>query len=226
MPKPGRKQPIKPVTTAQDSSRILLVGVVCLAIGLAIGYFFGKGSNETQSLVPSQTQNQTSGGPSSFMPEEASLKATLLTNPNDLNSLIELGNLYYDHDQFSEAIEYYGRALTIDPRNPNVRTDRGTSYWRIGQADAAIDEFKKSLEIDPVHTHTLYNLGFVYLKGKNNPAEARQAWERLLAADPNYPERATVEQQLKSLPTETSPAGANASPDANMQDLLQRLKKK
>ena len=231
MPKQRRNQSAESVISAQNSNSVLLVGIVCLMLGLAVGYYFGKESGKTHPVVQSQPQTQLPSqapvvNPAAFLQEESTLKLTLASNPKNLNALIQLGNLYYDHQKFPEAIEYYGQALAIDPRNPNVRTDRGTSYWNIGQADAAINEFKKSLEADPSHSQTLYNLGVVYLNGKSNPEEARRVWERLLAVDPNYPQRAIVEQQLRALPPAAGSAGGNTTPDASMQDLLERMKKR
>jgi tetratricopeptide (TPR) repeat protein len=105
---------------------------------------------------------------------------------------------------------------------------RGTSYWNLGQADNAIAEFQKSMEVDPFHAQTLYNLGVVYIHGKNNPAEARKAWEKLLATNPNYPERARVQEQINALaaaPAMPASSGAGKKGDARgVEDLLQRMK--
>jgi tetratricopeptide (TPR) repeat protein len=228
MSKASRKQITNPVIVADNSSRMLLAGIICLVVGLAVGYYFGQQSVESQAVVQRPAQDPVpAGNNSAFLQEETSLRSALLINPKDLDANIQLGNLYYDHNQFSQAIEYYGRALEIDPRNPNVRTDRGTSYWRLDQPDAAIGEFKKSLEVDPSHAQTLYNLGIVYLDGKNNHEEARNAWERLLATNPNYPDRAKVEKQISSLQTTGSTSGGSKKePSADIQDLLKRMKNK
>ncbi len=226
MPRPIKTQSTRLAKPAKHSSHIVFAGVIGLAVGLVAGYYFGERSAQSEVSPQSQTQNQMPlGNPSAYLQEEAALKSTLVLNPRDLNTLTQLGNLYYDHGQFQEAIEYYGRALDINPQNPNIRTDRGTSYWNIGQPDAAIAEFKKSLDVDPSHAQTLYNLGIVYLNGKNNHEEARKAWERLLATNPSYPERAKVERQLASLqPAGPSSGGEGKDPSPNIQDLLQRLK--
>jgi tetratricopeptide (TPR) repeat protein len=213
MSKASRKQITNPVIVADNSSRMLLAGIICLVVGLAVGYYFGQQSVESQAVVQRPAQDPVpAGNNSAFLQEETSLRSALLINPKDLDANIQLGNLYYDHNQFSQAIEYYGRALEIDPRNPNVRTDRGTSYWRLDQPDAAIGEFKKSLEVDPSHAQTLYNLGIVYLDGKNNH---------------NYPDRAKVEKQISSLQTTGSTSGGSKKePSADIQDLLKRMKNK
>ena len=49
------------------------------------------------------------------------------------------------------AIEYYERALRVEPRNANVRTDMGTAYFYLGDSDRAIQEFQASLKDDPKH---------------------------------------------------------------------------
>jgi tetratricopeptide (TPR) repeat protein len=232
MSKALKRQPTNPVSATNNSSNALLAGVVCLIVGLAVGYYFGKESAENpapsvQNSVPSQPP---AGNSAAFLQEETALKSALVLNSKDLNALIQLGNLYYDHGQFPHAVEYYGRALEIDPTNLGVRTDRGTSYWNMGLPDAAIAEFKKSLETDPKHAQTLYNLGVVYLNGKNNREEARNVWEKLLATNPNYQDRAKVEQQLSSLKMTTgSPAGAAVNkndPSVEMQELIKRLQKR
>ncbi|MEK7243190.1 MAG: tetratricopeptide repeat protein, partial [Thermodesulfobacteriota bacterium] len=138
------------------------------------------------------------------------LRALLMANPKNLNALIQLGDLYYDQGQHLQAVEWYGKALDIDPRNPNVRTDRGTSYWNLNRPDEAIAEFQKSLQVDPGHAQTLYNLGLVYLQGKNNIAEAKKAWQKLLAVNPNYPNRTDIERQLASMAA-PPPAGVPAA---------------
>ncbi len=218
------KQPKLPQRPAAKESPaiVLVVGIVCLVVGLATGYYFGRQSaRQTATVASTQTD-------STFVQNEAALRATVQNNPADLNALIQLGNLYYDHGQFRDAILWYGKALEIDPKNPDVRTDRGTSYWNTGQADAAIAEFRRALESDPSHAQTLYNLGVVYLDGKKDPAEARKAWERLLATNPNYPDRAKLQQQIASLagPQPGAPAAAGRANTgaSGMEDLLERMK--
>ena len=71
-------------------------------------------------------------------------------------------------------------------------------------------------------------MGVVYLHGKNNPAEARKAWEKLLATNPNYPERGKVQEQISSLgalPVMPAASGADKKGDSKgVEDLLQRMK--
>ncbi len=220
----ARKTEVRTVMIRQSPIGVIVACSCCLGLGLGIGYYFGRqsipadaGPSPVQSVLPN---------PSAFLQNEAALQSIVASNPKDLNALVQLGNLYYDNNRFADAIAWYGRALELDPNNPNVRTDRGTSYYNIGQPDKALAEFRKSLEISPNHAQTLYNMGVVYLHGKNDPVQARKAWEQLLATNPGFPDRAKVEEQIAQLSTSPgAPSPEPGSPAASVEELLERLKK-
>jgi tetratricopeptide (TPR) repeat protein len=217
---------------------IVFAGIICLAVGVGIGYYFGKsvGSSSVPAAPPALPQTQTTPmDPAAFLQNEANLKSILSSNPKDLDTLIRLGNLYYDNSKFREAIEYYGKALEIDPNDVDVRTDRGSCYWSLGDADAAIGEFQKSLKVNPSHGQTLYNLGIVYLHGKNDMEGARNAWQKLLATNPDFPDRSRIQQMLASMAsvgtssaahgTGSEQKGQSNPGSSGMEDLFRRMKK-
>jgi tetratricopeptide (TPR) repeat protein len=225
-----RNQEQRPAPAKADPVLIVLVGSACMLAGLGIGYYFGKQNAAVPVTVPVSAPAQGAGGgavmnPAEFVQQEAALKAATAANPKALEALVRLGNLYYDNQKWAAAVDYYGRALEIDPRNVNVRTDRGTAFWNENQPDAAISEFKKSLEVEPNHAQTLYNLGVVYLHGKNDPEATRKAWQQLLATNPNYPDRARIEQQLAALAAPPTPPAQPVESPAGVEDLLRRMKK-
>ncbi len=218
---------------------LVFVGIICLAIGVGIGYYFGTSTGSAAipvatSASPGPTQAPPMD-PAVFLATESTLKSQLSSKPNDLKTLVDLGNLYYDNNKYQLAIDYYGKALEIDPNDVAVRTDRGSCYWSLGQADQAIGEFQKSLQVNPTHPQTLFNLGIVYLHGKNDMAEARKAWEKLLAANPDYPQRDRIQQMLAAMaPAAKSPEAPAAAPaqpgqskqgTSSMEDLFKRMKK-
>jgi cytochrome c-type biogenesis protein CcmH/NrfG len=223
-----RPAPVK--TSSVAPGNVVLIAAVCLGIGVFTGYYFGTQSAQpTVSSIPVQ-ETGTILNPAAFAQDEAALRTALRANPNDLNTMVQLGNLYYDHGRFKDAVDWYGRALDVNPNDVNVRTDRGTSYWNLGQADAAIAEFRKALSVNPSHAQTLYNLGVVLLNGKNDAQEARKTWELLLASNPDYPDRAKLLQQLATLPgASTAPSGSPSvagqkAGSGGVEDLLERMK--
>jgi len=118
--------------------------------------------------------------------------------------LVAIGNIYYDAQQYSVAVDYYGRALKAKPADAAVRTDLGTAYWFMGNADAAISEFNKALTYAPDNPNTLFNRGLVRWKGKSDLAGAVADWEKLLATDPNYDGKDKVKEMMAEVKKQQS----------------------
>ena len=116
-----------------------LVGyVVCAFVG---GFRSGTGSPEL------------SGGSAGPLFQEApsrseyirELETRASQDPDDEAIWRELGNAYFDSDQYLEAIDAYRRSLEIDPGNANVWTDMGIMYRRIGEFRKAVEAFDRAV---------------------------------------------------------------------------------
>lgn len=86
---------------------------------------------------------------------------------NDKNNklaLTTLGNIYYDSQQFSNAIEYYEKALKLDSLNTNLRCDLATSFLNINNANKALELLKENIKIDYNHLQSHHNISVVYKK--------------------------------------------------------------
>jgi tetratricopeptide (TPR) repeat protein len=123
----------------------------------------------------------------------------LRKDPNNLQALINIGNLYYDTGQDLLAIEHYRRALAIDPRNVNVRTDMAVCYRRSGNPDKAIEELKKVISTDPRHAQSRYNLGVILIHDKKDIEGGIKAWEALLESVPDYPYRDSLKAEIAKM---------------------------
>lgn len=181
------------------SREAYLLALVSLTLGLLLGYAL-RGS----APVP-VTAGTTAGGASetntvptaeSLQPLAAPLLGVLKAKPNDVETLVQLGNLYYDHRVYPQAIEYYTRALELRPNDIDVHTDLGTAFWYAGLPEKAVAEYQKSLAVDPAHPNTLFNLGVVRAEGLKDYNGAIAAWETLLKTNPQYPEKQRVLEQI------------------------------
>jgi tetratricopeptide (TPR) repeat protein len=99
----------------------------------------------------------------------APLLAALKTSPDNHATIVKVANLYYDGRQFPEAIQYYRRAVNIQPHNADVLTDLGTSLWYTGDADEAIAQFRASVEVSPRFSRNAIQPGRGSLARKNGP---------------------------------------------------------
>ena len=200
------KNPPSPSTINWTSTQAYVLAAVCLLLGVALGYLFrGSASPASaqaspattdQTVAPAQQQQPSADMQAAVAQTAAPLLDSIKQNPNDYDSLVKLGNIYYDSQQFQNAIQYYERAVAIHPENPDVRTDMGTAYWYTGNADKAIAAMETSLKYRPGHPQTLFNLGWVRWQGKADPKGAIEAWEKLLKANPDYPQKQQVEQYI------------------------------
>ncbi len=208
----------QPQNNNWTSTQAYVLAVICLVIGVAVGYFVrGSASPASAPAVAAQSQQAPAGmggmDPNSVTPDqlrhmvekqvEPQLQQ-LKANPSDPALLAQVGNVYYDTQLYKDAIGYYEKSLNSDPKNVGVRTDMGTAYFYMGDSDRAITEFKKALELDPKHGQTLFNLGMVQWQGKGDVNAAVSAWENLLKNVPDYPDRARVQDLVSKAKQHTN----------------------
>jgi tetratricopeptide (TPR) repeat protein len=194
---------VKPPASSSNwtSTQAYVLAVICLLVGMAAGYLL-RGSSAANA--PAATNPPAAVAPdnsSQVSPEQLAamgkkqaepLLEQLKANPADPALLAQIGGVYYDTQQYADAIEYYQKALKLQPDNVDVRTDYGTCLWYQGNADAALAEYQKSLSYNPKHGGTLFNVGMVKWQGKNDVKGAIAAWEKLLQTNPDYPEKQRV----------------------------------
>ena len=178
-----------------------ILAAFCLMLGVTLGYLFRGSASPAAATAAASASGESSATPGSqpqLTPEQqkemidqaaAPLLATLKTNPDDFDTVIKLGNLYYDGRQYADAVRYYQLAAKSQPQNADLLTDLGTSLWYTGDPDGAIAEFQRALKYQPYHPGTLFNLGIVRWQGKSDPKGAIQAWEQLLEKNPDYPQK-------------------------------------
>lgn len=135
-------------------------------------------------------------------------RQVLRRDPNNLQALINAGNLYFDTRQDRLAIEHYRRALALDPHNVNVRTDMAISYRRRGDPDRAIEELKKAISIDPKHAPSRNSLGVILIHDKHDVEGGIQAWEALLENIPDYPYRDSLRSEIAKMREKVGPGMA------------------
>lgn len=203
------------------SKQALLLVTACLAFGIVGGWFTrslqGTSANSASRPIAVQrtpaAPTTPASAPSVPTPtrlreiadaQAAPLLAKLNANPQDAETLVSIGNLYYDAQQYSVAIDFYNRALQIRPSDTSVRTDMATAYWYMGNADEAIAQFNKALATAPTNPNTLFNLGLVEWQGKHDGVAARAHWKKLLDSNPSYEQKDKVLQMLSDVEKQTA----------------------
>jgi tetratricopeptide (TPR) repeat protein len=123
-------------------------------------------------------------------------KEILRKDPNNLQALIGIGNLYFDTNRDLLAIENYRKALAMDPTNANVRTDMAICYRRSGNPGQAVEELKKAISTTPRHAQSRYNLGVILIQDMRDMEGGIKAWEALLENMPDYQYRDNLKAEI------------------------------
>jgi len=97
---------ISPTTGTWTGKQAYVLAAFCLLLGVALGYLFrGSASPAAAQAAPTATAQQGSGAhqqapdPSvqaALMQASAPLIEAVNKDPNDFDSLVKLGNLFYD----------------------------------------------------------------------------------------------------------------------------------
>jgi tetratricopeptide (TPR) repeat protein len=161
--------------------------------------------------APASTANQRQAPPL----DEAKVRAltTILEgDPKNASAAVQLANVYFDAEQFDDAIGWYRKALDVDPNNPDASTDLGVSYYYTNRTDEALAQFEKSLAIDAKHTKTMLNKGIVLAFGKQDIKGASVEWQRVVELAPDSPEGAAAKRALEGV---AAAHAQGAAPPAN-----------
>ena len=213
------------------STASYVIAVICLGLGISIGYLIRGGSPQQPAPTTAATQAAPPAGMSAMQqqptPDQMKqmadkqaepLLASLKQNPNDPEALYKIGNIYYDTRQFPEAVKYYEESLKLKPDATDVRTDMATAYYFMGDPDHAITEFEAVLKQNPKHANALFNEGMVKWEGKGDITGAIMAWKKLLASNPDYPKREQVENLIAKAEAHTKMApGTKTNKPAQVQ---------
>jgi tetratricopeptide (TPR) repeat protein len=167
-------------------------GVLLLLLALAAVLSFSGCKQKQQQPAPA-------GGEPIRLNAAADIenyKEILRKDPNNLQALIGIGNLYFDTNRDLLAIENYRKALAMDPTNANVRTDMAVCYRRSGNPAQAIEELKKAISTTPRHPQSRYNLGVILIQDMRDIEGGIKAWEALLENVPDYPYRDNLKAEV------------------------------
>lgn len=73
------------------------------------------------------------------------------------------GLAYADNGRYNEAVNFFGRALEIDPQNHSAYCDRGKAFLSMGRYNIAVVDINKAIEIDPEYAEAYGQLGKIHL---------------------------------------------------------------
>ncbi|MBI3590156.1 MAG: tetratricopeptide repeat protein [Candidatus Melainabacteria bacterium] len=90
-----------------------------------------------------------------------SLNNALTLNPNDLSTLVELGEVFIELSKFDLAISTLQHAVSLAPDDALIHVLLGSAYLENKKHNDAISEFKLAVKLEPENTLLRSNVGLV-----------------------------------------------------------------
>jgi len=104
-----------------------------------------------------------------------------------VTTLFDKGNALFNHGNYTGAIEYFDKALAIDPNFKEALNGKAGSLAELRNYTQAIRYYDKALAIDPNFKEALNGKGWI-LNSLGNYIQAITYLDKALAVDPNFKE--------------------------------------
>lgn len=178
---------------AARSVVMLLVGVL---LGFGAGYFAGGGGRPAgPSAMPA-----TAGGGGDRLAE---LTRSLDRDPENPEILMDLGNLYYDREDWDRAVSTYEKARRKAPKNPNLLSDLGAAHRNRGEFDLAVAYFQKAREADANHWQSLLNWLLIEAYDRRDAVASQRLYDEVKQRYPEIPQIEKIQEQIASIRART-----------------------
>jgi cytochrome c-type biogenesis protein CcmH/NrfG len=181
---------------------LYMVSLLALAVGFFGGVVFAVFKSDSKAPVPAAPAQMGAPAPAPAGSDRiAALERQTQADPGNAKAWTQLGNAYFDSNQYEESISAYRKSLELNPNNANVWTDMGVMYRRSGKPEEAIKAFDQAIAVDPKHEVSRMNKGIVLLHDLNDFKGAIEAWEGLLEVNPiaMAPNGISIDQMVTQL---------------------------
>ncbi|MDI1243023.1 MAG: tetratricopeptide repeat protein [bacterium] len=175
-------------------SREVIIGVVCLAIGLAVGFYAANSLNRDQALATVAAPAAAGPNAASVTVPASGMQADVTTtltaadsDPQNFAAQMKAGDMYAQIGRFEKAVEYYKRGVVINPSNFQANVVLGNALFDSQQFEEAEAYYSKALQINPNDANARTDLGTTYVeRPKPDYQRAIEEFQRARQADPNH----------------------------------------
>jgi tetratricopeptide (TPR) repeat protein len=118
--------------------------------------------------------------------------------PQHAPAHINLGTLYYNHQNYKDAEKHYRLAIDAEPRYALAYFDLGNVLDETGRLTDAIQAYRNAIRLAPTYADAHYNLALAYEKS----GQARRAlshWRTYVKLDTSGPWSAHARSQVRRI---------------------------
>uniref|UniRef100_A0A8C7HYG7 Small glutamine-rich tetratricopeptide repeat-containing protein alpha n=1 Tax=Oncorhynchus kisutch TaxID=8019 RepID=A0A8C7HYG7_ONCKI len=193
---------------SSDAQESLEVAVQCLETAFEV-------STDDQTLSVTQTLPEIFASATQKHPETSQVKINTATDSPTGEEVAEAERLKTDgNDQmkvekFGAAVEFYSKAIAINPRNAVYYCNRAAAYSKLGNYAGAVQDCELAIGIDPNYSKAYGRMGLA-LASLNKHTEAVGYYKKALELDPEndtYKSNLKIAEQKMETPSPTGGMG-------------------
>lgn len=110
------------------------------------------------------------------------LQTAMTADPCDARAPYYLGNFWYAHRRYDEAIDAWEKAAELDPTFPTVQRNLGMATMnKRQQPEAALEHYERAFALDPADARVFFELDQLHKKIGTSPAARLARLEQHLA---------------------------------------------
>uniref|UniRef100_H3CBE8 Small glutamine-rich tetratricopeptide repeat-containing protein alpha n=1 Tax=Tetraodon nigroviridis TaxID=99883 RepID=H3CBE8_TETNG len=190
---------------AQES---LEVAVQCLETAFEV-------STDDQSLAVPVSLPEIFASATAKVNNNTSPNALTEEQKSEAEALKNKGNDQMKMENFSAAVEFYSKAITVNPHNAVYFCNRAAAHSKLGNYAGAVQDCERAIGIDPAYSKAYGRMGSTLaLASVNKHSEAVGYYQKALELDPHNDTYKTnlkiAEEKMETCsptPNQTAPVG-------------------
>jgi len=161
----------------------------CIFLVSSVYYLVGKDSIKTMavilSLVIACNSVLTYQRNKVWKDDDTFWNDAVKKSPHKARPYNNLGSVYYNQGNFTQAITELNKAIAIDPDYAEAYYNRGLNYYKQGNLTQALSDCNKAIEINPKYAQSYNNRGLVYSQ-QGNFVQAISDYNKAIEINPKY----------------------------------------
>jgi tetratricopeptide (TPR) repeat protein len=139
-----------------------------------LGWVYLQSGNVSQAKIAFDEATQLS--PDYCFPNQIEcvsvLQSAMELNPNDARAPYYLGNFWYAHRRYAEAIDCWERARDLDPTFPTVQRNLGLAYVnKHSDLEKGLEAYQRAFELNSSDARVFFELDQLYKKLNESPTQ-------------------------------------------------------